>query len=440
MGLCLYRVSEDANLLHLDLDHVARFHEDFRVAAEADAARRAGGDDVAGPEKIELRVVLDELRHREHQIVGVRRLHPLAVQPGLDVDVVRIWQLVLGRDARPHRAEGREHLAEQVVLPRMDRSHHAGGREDRRHPIARRDVVDQRIARDVVERLGRLDRVAQFADDDAELAFPVEHAWIRLRHLDRLAGRDDARHAFGERRGLRRHRRLHLLQVLVVVHADREHHARIGNRREQLHRLARMARTGGFARALERTAREDLLEAAAELDDRFALQAPGAGAAIDFESDELHAASFKCAPKSFDRRAQSLRSAAAAGWLAFASSWSRPMSVTVAAASPFPCSTGDDTAESPGITLESTKANRVLRARSTARVKASRSTASRRASAASASLVTVAGRKATKIAPVAEREIGSTEPSARLVTNGVGPRCQCTTVWPRFVHTPSSAV
>src|SRR5260221_409196 len=59
------------------------------------------------------------------------------------------------------------------------------------------------------------------ADDDAELAFPVEHVWIRFRYLDRLAARDDARHALRERSGFFGRRRLHLLQVLVVVHAHR---------------------------------------------------------------------------------------------------------------------------------------------------------------------------------------------------------------------------
>src|SRR5438445_3779773 len=176
-------------------------------------------------------------------------------------------------------------------------------------------------------------------------------------------------------------------------------------------------------------------------DDVDAVDEAGLLPPLELERDELHAASFSSrAPESFDRRSHSLRRASAAGWLALASSWSGPISVTVAAASPFQCSTGEETAARPGITLESTNASRVLRARSTARAKASRSIVSRRASAASASAVTVAGRKATNTAPVAERETGSTEPSARLVTNRVGPRCQCTTVGPRVLQTASRAV
>src|SRR6266498_1805324 len=91
-----------------------------------------------------------------------------------------------------------------------------------------------------------------------------------------------------------------------------------------------------------------------ERDDVAAVDQAGLLLAIELESDELHAASFNSrAPKSFDRRSQSLRSAATAGWVGLASSRSGPISVTAAAASPFHCRTGDDTAERPGITLES---------------------------------------------------------------------------------------
>src|SRR5437762_10625701 len=57
---------------------------------------------------------------------------------------------------------------------------------------------------------------------DALPIFPVEHVWIRFRYLDRLAARDDARHALRERGGLLGRRRLHFLKVLVVVHTDRK--------------------------------------------------------------------------------------------------------------------------------------------------------------------------------------------------------------------------
>src|SRR6478736_5817374 len=105
----LYGVAEHAYLIHFHLYDVAWLHEHFRIATEANAGRRAGGDHVAGQETIELRVVLDELHYAEYQVVGVRVLHYLAVQPSLDLHVRRVRNLVLRRDAGTHRTEGREH-------------------------------------------------------------------------------------------------------------------------------------------------------------------------------------------------------------------------------------------------------------------------------------------------------------------------------------------
>src|SRR5260370_36465166 len=86
------RISQQPDVLDLDLDQVAGAHEDFRGAAVAAAARRAGGDDVARQEAVELRVVLDELRDVEDQVVRIRRLHRLPVQPRRQAQMVRIGQ------------------------------------------------------------------------------------------------------------------------------------------------------------------------------------------------------------------------------------------------------------------------------------------------------------------------------------------------------------
>src|SRR2546428_5861937 len=42
-------------------------------------------------------------------------------------------------------------------------------------PVARRDIVDDGVARDVIERCGGGYAVAGLADHHAELAFPVDH-------------------------------------------------------------------------------------------------------------------------------------------------------------------------------------------------------------------------------------------------------------------------
>ena len=64
---------------HFDFDNVAGFHENFGIASVANTAWRAGGNDVAWFEKIELRIILDQLRHVENEVVGVCGLHQFAV-------------------------------------------------------------------------------------------------------------------------------------------------------------------------------------------------------------------------------------------------------------------------------------------------------------------------------------------------------------------------
>jgi hypothetical protein len=43
-----------------------------------------------------LRVVLDPLRHAEHEVVRIGRLHHAPVQPRLDLHLAGIGQLILG--------------------------------------------------------------------------------------------------------------------------------------------------------------------------------------------------------------------------------------------------------------------------------------------------------------------------------------------------------
>src|SRR3546814_18391569 len=57
---------------------VARFQVDRRLLAHADAGRRAGGDDVAGPQAQEAADVADQVRHAEHHGAGGAILGALA--------------------------------------------------------------------------------------------------------------------------------------------------------------------------------------------------------------------------------------------------------------------------------------------------------------------------------------------------------------------------
>ncbi len=48
--------------------------------AHADARRRTGGDQIAGPERKEFAEITDDLRDTENHGLGIAGLHPLAVQ------------------------------------------------------------------------------------------------------------------------------------------------------------------------------------------------------------------------------------------------------------------------------------------------------------------------------------------------------------------------
>src|SRR3546814_5522757 len=112
----------------------------LRIAPGTDARRRAGRDDVAGLERHHARYVGDELRHVEqHEArVAVLLLHP--VDAGPEAQVLRVADLVGGDDARSHRRE-------TVLSLRHDPLAGAAA-------IARRDVVDHRIAEDMTQRVG----------------------------------------------------------------------------------------------------------------------------------------------------------------------------------------------------------------------------------------------------------------------------------------------
>ena len=104
---------------------------------KAYAGGSAGGDHVAGLQRDHLRDVLDQLRNLENELAGVGFLQNLAADFERDIQRVRIGDLILGDDARPHGREGVEGLAHQPLR---------GGVL----VIARADVVDDGVAEDVL--------------------------------------------------------------------------------------------------------------------------------------------------------------------------------------------------------------------------------------------------------------------------------------------------
>src|SRR6185295_10840273 len=95
-------VGQHTQPVDLDLHPVPALEVDRRLAGEAHPGRRAGGDDVARLERGRGGQELDQLGHPEHQLVGARVLHQLAVEAQLDGQAVRVLDLVAGGHEGAH--------------------------------------------------------------------------------------------------------------------------------------------------------------------------------------------------------------------------------------------------------------------------------------------------------------------------------------------------
>ena len=156
-----------------DDDLVAGLQPDARLAGAADAGRRPGGDDVAGLERHQRREVGEQLGDREDEVRGRRLLHPLAVEVERDPDRVGGPGLVGGDDRRAAGRAAVEHLARHPL-------------RRRELEVARREVVEQRVAGDVGDRVRLGDVLRAGADDERDLGLVVDLA-ARGRQLDRRA-------------------------------------------------------------------------------------------------------------------------------------------------------------------------------------------------------------------------------------------------------------
>ena len=163
------RVAERADALDLH-HHAIAGHE------RTDARRRAGRDDVARVERQKRDDELDQLRHREDQLMRVRRLPLLAVDPALDREVGRIEP---DGDARTDRRERVEALGARVL--------HVLGLQ-----LARGHVVEAGDAEHVVHRVGGFDARRAAADHHRHLRLVIDAAGPR-RDANRLLRADDGR-------------------------------------------------------------------------------------------------------------------------------------------------------------------------------------------------------------------------------------------------------
>src|SRR5437016_2123324 len=195
------------------------------VASAADTGRRARGNEIAGRERDEVREIAHEVADVEDERLGVAVLHLRAVHPQLQLEDVGIGNLRPVRDVRPHR---RHRVADLARGPL------AGDELE----VAGADVVDVRVARDVVERALARHEARGPADDDAELHFPVE-LLRSARTQNRLARIENGGVPLREDGRLLGDRLAGLLGVVAVVETDADELARVRDGRVQPGRAAR---------------------------------------------------------------------------------------------------------------------------------------------------------------------------------------------------------
>ena len=117
---------------------------------------------------------------------GVCALSQLAIYAAFNIERSRI-DLVSRHDPWPHRAEGVERLSGEPLLVIA-------------LSIAGRDVVDDRVAPDVIEGAGRQDVSPALADDHRELRFVVDRRGDVRMQLNCISRTDNRARRLGEDR------------------------------------------------------------------------------------------------------------------------------------------------------------------------------------------------------------------------------------------------
>src|SRR5439155_7976570 len=130
--------------------------------AHPDPRRRAGGDDVARQQRHVFRHVGNEVRDAENHRARVAALALLAVDVEPHVEILRVLDL-LARD-QP-RTDRTERVAALALAPLRGAALHL--------VLPLRHVVDDAIARDMLERILLVDVACSLADDHAEFDLPV---------------------------------------------------------------------------------------------------------------------------------------------------------------------------------------------------------------------------------------------------------------------------
>src|SRR5215204_4525247 len=131
-------VGEGSEALDLDRHLISCLQPHLRVAGRADAWWGACDYDIAGDEGHALGEEGDELGDREDHLRCRPILHDLAVQDAAYGEILRVFDLVCGRDEGSYWAEGVYGLAARPLSALRELE------------VARGDVVGVRVTEDVV--------------------------------------------------------------------------------------------------------------------------------------------------------------------------------------------------------------------------------------------------------------------------------------------------
>src|SRR5216683_5702438 len=234
-----YAPLDMTDLLDFDLHDVADLEISRRLHRDRDAARRAGRNDRAGQQREHRRQRLDAGEAVENEMLRVRMLPLLAVDPRMQFERMRVRNLVRRYDPRPDRPVRIERLAERHRLRAP-------------LPIARADVVYDRVSRDHLARLVARHMAASLSDHESHLALVIERLRV-ARRMNRVVRSVDTTRLLVEEDRKVRLVAARLRDMVGVIQSDRQKLGRPHNRRFELDLLERdpvAALTRRLARAL----------------------------------------------------------------------------------------------------------------------------------------------------------------------------------------------
>src|SRR6266478_1700738 len=219
LSLVLYGVAQDTDPFDLHFEDIARLHENRWLAHRPNATGCSGDNHITRFQTHRDADHCDQLGDAEDELVGTRILHHSAVQAALNAQPVGPRRHGIGRhQPGAERPGGIEILAHRPLRRAQLK-------------IANRRIVEQGVARNVIEGSVALDAASSPADHHGELRLIVEggrFAWPQ----DRFTVSDQTRREAREDFGIDRLLESAFLEVIIVVETDTEDFRRPGHRRQ----------------------------------------------------------------------------------------------------------------------------------------------------------------------------------------------------------------